>query len=310
MNSHQLQTPVLLLTFNRPDTTVQVLEAIRAARPTRLFVASDGPRPNVPTDAERVAATRALVDEMVDWPCHIEYRYSDANQGCRIGVSSAISWFFEHVEEGIILEDDCVPHPDFFGYCTELLERYRDDDRVMLISGDNSVKVSPTQDVSYTFVRLAPIWGWATWRQAWARYDNALEAWPGVRGSQAALKQLWPHRQERRLRTRVLDAIVRNNGVDSWAFIWTFSVSLHDGLCVVPKANLVSNVGFGPAATHTTSLASPRARVSTDRIRPLRHPPAVERDLTAERRFFDALHRQSLQSRIRSLRSSIPRRRT
>ena len=140
---NQMDTPVLLLTFNRPDTTVQVLEAIRAARPTRLFVASDGPRPNVPTDAERVAATRALVDEMIDWPCHVEYRYSDTNQGCGIGVASAISWFFEHEEAGIILEDDTVPSASFFLFCDELLERYREDERIGMISGTNHTGYSP-----------------------------------------------------------------------------------------------------------------------------------------------------------------------
>lgn len=180
--SDQLATPVLRLTFNRPDTTAQVLEAIRDARPEQLFVASDGPRPHVANDADRVAQTRAVVERLVDWPCRIEHRYSDTNQGCRVGVSSAISWFFEHVEEGIILEDDCVPHPDFFGYCTELLERYRDDERVMSIGGSNTVELSLSdQRATYCFVSQPLVWGWATWRNAWQDYDSDLDRWRAIR---------------------------------------------------------------------------------------------------------------------------------
>ena len=132
-----MHTPLLLIAWRRPHTLRQVIDAIRPVEPTRLFVACDGPSPERPGEAEKVAATRAVIEHEINWPCKIERLYSDVNQGCRLGVSRAITWFFEQVEEGIILEDDCVPHPDFFLYCTTLLERYRHDTRVWCISGNN-----------------------------------------------------------------------------------------------------------------------------------------------------------------------------
>ena len=132
-----MNTPLLLIAWRRPHTLRQVIDSIRAQAPTRLFVACDGPNPDRPGEADKVAATRSVIEEEIDWSCQINRLYSDTNQGCRLGVSRAIAWFFDHVEEGIILEDDCVPHPDFFLYCTTLLERYRHDTRIWCISGNN-----------------------------------------------------------------------------------------------------------------------------------------------------------------------------
>ena len=155
--------PVLLLTWRRPETTRQVIEAIRPVAPSRLYVASDGPRNAV--EARAVDATRALMTQLVDWPCQIKTRYSETNQGCQLGVSAAITWFFEHEQAGIVLEDDCVPHPDFFPYCRELLMRYWDDSRVWCISGDNFQAGVWRGEGSYYFSRYNHCWGWATWRR-------------------------------------------------------------------------------------------------------------------------------------------------
>ena len=290
-SSSPLATPVLLVTFNRPDLTREVLTAIREARPERLFVASDGPRPHVETDPAKVAATRALIEEMVDWPCQVERRFSDTNQGCRIGVSSAIPWFFEHVEEGIILEDDCVPNPDFFGYCTELLERYRDDVQVMNIAGDNSGRlVLSDPAASYCFTRQPLIWGWATWRRAWAHYDTDLDGWRTLRTDRDRQRVLWPDRVERRLRRRRLDRLLFNNEPDSWASRWTFTVATRQGLSATPAVNLIRNIGFGPDATHTSARTNARANVATHRILPLTHPSEIQRDEGVERQIFDRIH--------------------
>ena len=284
-------TPVLLATFNRPDLTQEVLAAIREARPERLFVASDGPRPNVESDAAKVAATRAIVEEMVDWPCRVERRFSDTNQGCRVGVSSAISWFFEHVEEGIILEDDCVPYSDFFGYCTELLERYRDDDRVMSIAGDNSVGLTPTDTTaSYCFTRQPLIWGWATWRRAWQHYDGDLDGWLSLRSDPTRLEQLWRDPIERRWQASQFEQLVLTGRPDSWSYRWTLTVLLAGGLSATPNVNLVKNVGFGPSATHTFGTRNRRAAVPTQPILPLHHPQDVARDQSVEHQIFDRVH--------------------
>lgn len=284
-------TPVLLLTFNRPDLTREVLGAIRQARPEQLFVASDGPRSHVATDMARVEATRAVVDEMVDWPCAIERRYSDTNQGCRIGVSSAITWFFEHCDEGIILEDDCVPHTDFFGYCAELLERYRSDDRVMSIAGDNSVGlVLSNASESYCFTRQPLIWGWATWRRAWDRYDGDLAAWKTLRDDIQRQREIWPDPEVRRRRVRRLHELASLVEVDFWGPQWTFTLEANGGLSCTPAVNLVTNIGFGHGATHTTRGDDPRANVVTQSILPLTHPSGVVADRAVERQIFERVH--------------------
>lgn len=313
-----LTTPVLLLTFNRPDLTRQVLGAIREARPTRLFVASDGPREHVESDVQKVSATRALIDEMIDWPCKVERRYSRSNQGCRVGVSSAITWFFDHVEEGIILEDDCLPHPDFFPYCTELLSRYRHDARVMSISGENSVGAIPEEEsVSYSFVREPSIWGWATWRSAWALYDANLESWRTLRENRSEKQALWPDPVERNWWTKTLDDLLIKGTPNSWAYRWMFSVMLNDGVSVLPAVNLVSNVGFRSDATHTLPAIRGkrhvRQAVPTMSLLPLSHPANLQRNASAELLLFDFAHgghalRSPARRLVRRFKALVPRR--
>jgi hypothetical protein len=307
--------PVLLISFRRPDETREVLDAVRKVRPRRIFVASDGPRREVKGEAESVRETRQVLDRGIDWDCTVERRYSSTNLGCRRGVSSAITWFFNQVEEGVILEDDCVPHPDFFDYCADLLARYRHDERVMCISGDNSVRLRFTGDASYGFIRHAPIWGWATWRRAWTNYEDNLDSWPSLRGDADRLTQIWPDRIERAWQVRLLDRLREFDEPDSWAYRWSYSIAVKNGVAAVPQVNLISNVGFGIDATHTRSLGHPRDSVPTAAILPLRHPLTVERDLLAERRFFDKVHggrtlRSLLRRAARTLisRSSLLRR--
>ena len=291
--------PVLLLTFNRPNLTAQVLDAVREARPRRLFVASDGPRPNAPSDEASVQSTRALIDEAVNWPCEVLTRYLDINQGCRAGVASAVTWFFEHVEEGIILEDDCVPHLDFFCYCRALLDRYRYESQVMAIAGDNSAALEASeQGASYAFVSQPLVWGWATWRRAWEHYDDSLEGWRSIRSDRSAQRRIWPDPVERRWQSRNLDRLLFSNRPDSWAYRWAFSVASRGGLCAVPAVNLVRNVGFGPEGTHTRDPKNSRANRPTSSILPLIHPNRIKRDEQAERQIFDRVHRGSVRRNL------------
>jgi hypothetical protein len=284
-------TPVLLLTFNRPHHTRRALEAIRQARPRFLYVASDGPRAQVKGDLSAVLATRSVIDEMINWPCDVKKRYSETNQGCRVGVSSAIRWFFHHVESGIILEDDCVPHPDFFAYCTELLHRYRDNERVMNIAGDNSAGlVLSDPDASYCFSRQPLIWGWATWRRAWARYDSDLSEWKSLRENEDQLRTIWQDPVERKWQVQLLDRLLFHGEPDSWAYVWAFSIAASEGVSTIPSVNLVSNIGFGAAGTHTSFARHPRADARTRPIVPLVHPTIVEGDAAVERQIFDQIH--------------------
>jgi len=278
--------PVLLVTFRRPETTAAVVDALRAMRPRRLFLAGDGPRGDVVGEADAVAATRRILATRIDWDCSIERRFSDVHLGCRQGVTDAVTWFLDAVPEGLILEDDCVPHPDLLPFCADLLDRYRDDPRVMAISGENSVGLRFSGAVSYGFMRHAPVWGWATWRRAWVHHDDALDGWPALRSDPVRLAALWPDRAEREWHVDLLDGLRAGRGPDSWAHRWAFSVAACDGLVAVPRHNLVRNVGFGPGATHTRSRRARRADVPSASVLPLRHPGAVVRDVTADHRYF------------------------
>ena len=249
-------TPLLLIAWRRPHTLRQVIDAIRPVAPTRLYVACDGPNPERPGEAEKVVATRAVIEHEIDWPCQIEKLYSDVNQGCRLGVSRAISWFFEQVEEGIILEDDCVPHPDFFTYCTTLLERYRHDTRVWCISGNNFQNGQWRGDGSYYFSHYPHCWGWASWRRCWHHFDGELSKWPALRYS-GLLETIFVDRLERDYWSAIWQRLADIGDPDSWAYRWIFTCFCNGGLTTLPNRNLVSNVGFGIGATHTICPAEP-----------------------------------------------------
>ena len=150
MDTFKLTTPVAFIIFNRPDTTRIVFEEIKKAKPEKLLIIADGPRNNKPGEKERCAETRAIV-ENIDWECEVLRNYSDKNMGCKNRVASGLNWVFENVEEAIILEDDCLPDQSFFRYCQELLEKYRDDKRIMLIAGDNMLFENNKQKYSYYF---------------------------------------------------------------------------------------------------------------------------------------------------------------
>ena len=289
-------TPLLLIAWRRPHTLRQVIDAIRPVAPTRLFVACDGPNPERPGEAEKVAATRQVIEQEIDWPCQIERLYSDVNQGCRLGVSRAISWFFEHVEEGIILEDDCFPHPDLFSYCTTLLERYRHDTRVWCISGSNFQNGQLRGDGSYYFSRYPHIWGWATWRRCWQHYDAQLSGWPELRDS-ALFPSVVEDALERNYWSAIWQRLVDEGQPDTWDYQWTFTCMANGGLTALPNRNLVRNVGFDADATHTSyAQASPdrAARFvvdSTTTLRglefPLTHPSFLLRHAAADRFEFE-----------------------
>lgn len=279
-----MDTPVLLIAWRRPHTLRQVINAMRPVAPRRLFVACDGANPNRPGEAEKVAATRELIEQEIDWPCQIERLYSDLNQGCRLGVSRAITWFFERVEEGIILEDDCVPHPVFFSYCQTLLDRYRTDTRVWCISGNNFQDGQWRGDGSYYFSRYNHCWGWASWRRCWQYYDDDLSQWPDLRDS-GLLSTVFDNPRERQYWQRTWEKLLRDGKPDSWAYRWTFTSLVNGGLTALPNRNLVSNIGFGEDATHTSSCVPNIVRTAL--IDPNHHPTFLLRDAIADRYTFD-----------------------
>jgi len=267
----RLSTPVLFLTFNRPTTTAAVFARLAAARPERLYFACDGARPSVVGEAERVEATRRLVLDGVDWPCTVETLLRDENLGCRQAVASAVDWFFEHEPEGIILEDDCLPAPTFFRYCQELLERYRDDRRVMCVSGDNFQRGIRRGRYSYYFSQLTHIWGWATWRRAWCHYHSAIESFEEIT-SEPSFRQFTHHERFNRLHYGNAVRTYRGD-IDTWDYLWSFACLVNHGLTVLPNVNLVENIGFDGNATHTVDDVHAMATTARDMEFPLTHPP-------------------------------------
>lgn len=287
------KSAVLFLIFNRPDQTARTFEAIRQARPARLYIAADGPRTYRPDDAERCARVRAIATA-IDWPCEVRTLFRDQNLGCKKAISSAIDWFFEQEADGIILEDDCYPAASFFPYCEELLERYRDDLRVMSICGSNSLrpKEEEVEEASYFFSRHCRVWGWATWRRAWQHYDVDMESWPIYRAKRQL--RVWSDCEEdfENFWTRVLDRTYAGE-VDTWDYQWMFACWANGGLSCRPRYNMISNLGFGADATHTFDPNSIDGNAPVHEIEfPLRHPTAVLRDFradqtTQERQFQD-----------------------
>ncbi len=286
MSFNQLTSlPILLIAWRRPHTLRQVIDAIRPTEPKRLFVACDGANPERPGESEKVAATRALIDHEIDWPCRVELLYSDVNQGCSIGPIRAINWFFEHVTEGIILEDDCVPHPDFFPYCTTLLERYRNDTRVWCISGNNFQRGQWRGDGSYYFSRYNHCWGWASWRRCWQYYDAGLRHWPVLRNS-GHLSTIFEDPLERDYWCSIWQRTYSKTvPITWWDYQWFFTCVTNGGLTTLPNRNLVSNVGFGEDATHTTGVAEPT--LVDQGLGKLVHPRFVLRDAPADSYSFD-----------------------
>lgn len=273
------KTPVVFLVFNRPDLTARVFERIRAARPDRLLIVADGPRASRPGEATECEQTRQVVS-VIDWPCAVETNFADSNMGCRDRVSSGIDWAFSLVDEAIILEDDCLPDLTFFRFCQELLHKYRDEPVVMHVSGANLHNNIVRDGHDYYFSRHAHIWGWATWRRAWALYDRNLRKWRTKRDLKRMLGKPINRALVRHFEAR-LDATAAGT-LNTWDYQWMFTCWAENGICITPMGNLVANIGFDARATHT-KRDSDEAHLAVYRSPfPLRHPPEKTRDVEAD----------------------------
>ena len=283
-------TPVLLIAFNRPESTARVLRSLAEIQPQKLYVACDGHRSGRPQEARRCEAVRALVSQM-DWPCDLQTLFQPSNLGCRAGVTTALDWFFEQEEEGIVLEDDIVADPTFFPFCQELLERYRHDERVGVIAANNHQRRPPSDGSSYRFSIYSHCWGWASWRRAWRCNDPELRGWPAFRDGQW-LEKLGGKALARRWGPW-LDQLSAGQ-IDTWDMIWQFSCWQQGFLTVIPAVELVENIGFGVDATHTLDERSPLGSPGSLSF-PLRHPTVMQadhrRDQDTFRRLFQRRRR-------------------
>lgn len=269
----KLTTPVLFLIFNRPDTSERVFSEIRSAKPSKLFVAADGPRQNKEGEAEKCQAARDVIKQ-VDWDCEVKTLFRDKNLGCKVAVSSAIDWFFENVEEGIILEDDCLPSRSFFWFCQELLSYYQDDKRVSSISGSNPFNDSIDVEYSYFFSKYNRIWGWATWRRAWRLNDVNISLWPELK-SNLSHYAFFQSPREARFYERFWDKCFAGE-IDTWDYQWYLCKLMQFSCTAVSAQNLISNIGFGTQGAHTHHRTSDLAEYPLYELEwPLKHPPSV-----------------------------------
>lgn len=284
MSDRELTTPVALFVYNRADKAEQVLDQISAVEPEQLLVVADGPRADADDDADRCEATREVVKEGIDWECDVAWNTAETNLGLKRRFATGLEWIFERQRAAIILEDDCVPNQSFFRFCSEMLDEYRNDERIWDISGSNHLGEWKPDYTDYHFSNYGGIWGWATWRRAWECYDPKMELWA-----------------DQEIRQRVRDVIADDNQADyveylydrtyrgdieTWDYQWGFARHRNSGLSIVPSKNLVSNIGFGDDATNTQSEDAAMANVSREELSfPLEHPNYVAVDRAYDRQF-------------------------
>ncbi|SEM62775.1 hypothetical protein SAMN04488505_105230 [Chitinophaga rupis] len=284
MSSYKVQSAVLMLIFKRPDTTQQVFDQVKAVRPDRLYVAADGPREGHPTDAALCAQTRDIIKQ-VDWPCTVRTLFRDQNLGSMQAPASGITWFFEQEEEGIILEDDCLPNTSFFYFCDAMLEKYRHDTRMFVVTGTNSQDGQTWGPASYYFSRHSSIWGWASWRRVWQQYDVDLRAYkqedvkPQLQKifNDPFLVDIWVNIFE----------TVQQHRVQAWDHQLQLITLFENGLCITPNVNLISNIGFREDATHTFSKDSHNANRPTQQLTNIIHPTYIMPETDADYYFMN-----------------------
>jgi len=290
------EVPLLLIVYNRPQKASALLASLALIKPSKIYVAADGPKLGDKADSLKCKETRSLFRENyhlhVSWPCETNILFHDSNLGCRAGVTSALDWFFEHEEEGIILEDDIVPVPCFYRFCKELLERYRYDERVGVIAANNHQRVAPRDGSSYRFSIYAHCWGWATWRRAWRSNDSRLTGWPAFRAGQW-LEQLGGYSLASRW-TPWLDQLAAGQ-IDTWDMVWQFSCWQQGFLTVIPAVELVENTGFGVNATHTLDERSPLGKPGSLTF-PLKHPTVIQADRFCDQDTSRRLFHRSLRA--------------
>jgi hypothetical protein len=228
------------------------------------------------------------VGARVDWSCEVSTHYSDVNLGCKRRISSGLQWVFEQAEEAIVLEDDCLPAPSFFPFCQQLLERYRDDERVFLISGDNFLGKAGRDTDSYYFSKYTMIWGWASWRRAFAHYDPEMRSWPEYRDA-GRLREMCETRAERKFWQRRFDQAYHGR-VDTWDYQMLYACWRQRMLAIAPERNLISNIGFSPGASHIALDDEAATNLPTSDIWQLTHPARVERDRAADRYVLETIY--------------------
>lgn len=283
MKAYKVTSPILFLIFNRPDTTLQVFNRIKEVKPSRLYIAADGPRADKPQEEELCKQTRAILSE-IDWECTVKTLYRPDNLGCKVAVSSALTWFFGQEEEGIVLEDDCLPAISFFYFCDQMLEKYRFDERIRHVSGCNLQLGKTWGEASYYFAESTNIWGWASWSRVMKDYDPDMKCYDESEISQlfhqlfcdTFLAELWVN----------IFKELKADKINTWDFQLAFLNYFNHGLSVNPNTNLVSNIGFRADATHTPDPNAPYANIPFQEITTIKHPKHFSPEKQADYAIF------------------------
>lgn len=278
----EIKVPVLFLVFNRLNSARRVFEEIRRVKPPKLYLAADGPRPDYPGEAEKVQAVRNFLLESVDWNCQVYTLFRDENKGCGKAVYEAIEWFFGLEEEGIILEDDVLPVQSFFWFCQELLQRFRNDERIAMISGNNHIGYNP-QFQSYIFSKYKGCWGWASWRRAWKNMDFEMK-WLESSFRDKIIRNMGFGKSSEKHWSNAIH-FIKNGRVNTWDWQWYFSIAANNQLCIFPSVNLAGNIGFGEGATHTVGKPRKSFILKEEMVFPLLHPQYVVPDIDHDRLF-------------------------
>ena len=244
-----LDTAVLFIVFNRFETTREVFDSIKKARPPRLYIASDGARSSKGDEDKKVKKIREYVIANIDWKCDVKTLFREKNIGCRLAVSSAISWFFTNEEMGIILEDDCLPSQSFFWFCEEMLKKYKNDKRIFYVTGYNSQNVWNASKHDYFFSHIGSIWGWATWRRSWNEYDINMSDIDRFIDSNGFINLFGNKIAKARM-----SEILGSRAIDTWDYQFSYAAHKNNGLACIPSFSLIKNIGFGEDATHTFGI--------------------------------------------------------
>ncbi len=288
MNDYTVKSAIAICVFNRPDLTIQVFNQIRKVKPEKLYIIADAPRIYNAEDNIRCKKVKAIFND-IDWDCDVKTNYATENMGCCKRLSSGFTWVFENEEKAIFLEDDCLPNIDFFRYCDEMLEKYSDDNRIMLVSGTNVLGKWNISADSYLFSKLGGIHGWASWRRAWKHFDLDITNW-----NNKNVKRLIKNKMGNTFyyqRCKIYDFLVNNsNNATAWAYQWGFARIVNNGLAIVPCVNLISNIGFGSDATHTLNATGKTAKLKVFEMKfPLKHPDYIIDDDVYDQKMFGIL---------------------
>lgn len=286
-----------MIVFNRPDMTRQVFERIRGAQPKRLYISADGPRATRADDLDTTQSTREIA-QAVDWDCQVKTLFRDQNLGCKTAIKTGLDWFFEQEEEGIILEDDCVPEPTFFRYAAEMLDRYRHDERIATIAGTNYLLESMKFESSYYFTKYLFVWGWASWRRVWHEYDFEMKTWPKFR-DQGRLHRVFPKPRSLKYWTWIFDR-THDGTFNAYDYQFFYSQMINNRMSIAPARNLVTNIGWGSGSTNT-SHRNPEMGMATYPMEfPIRHPEFMVPDERADQITEDLIFAKPLHRKVRN----------